>query len=105
MIVRIWRTGLDESRADEYETFAYGRSLPMFQRQPGFRGVFFVRTATGRASVTLWADLESAEALANAPEYHETVAAIRSTGFLQSPQSVELLPADKTWIAPDLTTP
>lgn len=102
MIVRIWRTGLDESRADEYEAFAYGRSLPMFQRQPGFRGVFFVRTATGRASVTLWRDLESAEALAQSAEYLEAVAAIQGAGFLQAPQSVELLPADHTWIAPDL---
>src|SRR5215207_4696754 len=54
MIVRIWRTGLDESRADEYERFARERSLPMFQKQPGCVGVFFTRTEQGRAVITLW---------------------------------------------------
>lgn len=102
MIARIWRTGLDESRAAEYEAFAVGRSLPMFQRQPGFRAVFFVRTETGRASITLWQDLASAEALAQSADYLETVEAILAAGFLEPPQSVELLPVDRFWLAPDL---
>jgi heme-degrading monooxygenase HmoA len=102
VIARIWRTGLDESRAAEYEAFAAERSLPMFRRHDGFRGVFFVRTGTGRASITLWRDLEAAEALAESSDYLETVAAIKGAGFLEAPQSVEVLPVDEMWIAPDL---
>lgn len=102
MFARIWRTGLDESRAAEYEAFAFGRSLPMFQRQPGFRAVFFVRTENGRATISLWADLASAEALAQSADYRTTVDAILAAGFLESPQSVELLPVDHAWLAPDL---
>jgi len=101
MIARIWRTELDESRAAEYEVFAAERSLPMFRRQPGFRAVFFVRTATGRATITLWRDLQAAEALAASADYLETVAAIQAAGFLRPPQSVELLPVDHAWLAPD----
>lgn len=102
MIARIWRTGLDESRGEEYDAFAVERSLPMFQRQPGLRAVFFVRTAEGRAAITLWRDLASAEALTTAPDYLKTVEAILAAGFLRPPQSVELLPVDHGWLAPDL---
>lgn len=102
MIARIWRTGLDESRAAEYEAFAAEQSLPMFRRHDGFCGVFFVRTETGRASITLWRDREAAEALAESSDYLETVAAIKATGFLQAPQSVEVLPVDNAWIAADV---
>ena len=35
LAVRIWRTGLDESRAPEYEDFARTVSLPMFRRHDG----------------------------------------------------------------------
>ena len=102
MIARIWRTGLDESRAAEYDAFAAERSLPMFRRHPGFRAVFFVRTANGRATITVWRDLAAAEALAESADYLQTVEAILATGFLMPPQSVELLPVDYAWLAPDL---
>jgi len=102
MIARIWRTGLDESRAEEYDAFAADRSLPMFQRQPGCRAVFFARTADGRAAITLWRDLAAAEALTSSQDYLDTVEAIRAAGFLRPPQSVELLPVDHAWLAPDL---
>jgi hypothetical protein len=35
-VLRIWQTGIDESRADEYREFARRRSTPMFSSQPGF---------------------------------------------------------------------
>lgn len=102
MIARIWRTGLDEGRAEEYDAFAADRSLPMFRRQPGCRAVFFVRTKDGRAAVTFWQDLAAAEALMSSKDYLETVEAILGAGFLRPPQSVELLPVDQLWLAPDL---
>jgi hypothetical protein len=52
MIVRIWRTGIDGSRAEDYERFARDRSLPMFRAQTGFRGALFTTAddAGGRSS-------------------------------------------------------
>jgi hypothetical protein len=38
VIMRIWRTRVDEGRAAEYERFAAEESLPMFSGQPGFLG-------------------------------------------------------------------
>ena len=102
MIARIWRTGLDESRAEEYDAFAAERSMPMFQRQPGIRAVFFVRTENGRAAITMWQDLATAEALMTSKDYLDTVEAIKAAGFLRPPQSVELLPVEQAWLAPDL---
>ena len=102
MSARIWRTGVDESRAEEYDAFAVERSLPMFRRQPGCRAVFFVRTKEGRAAITFWQDLAAAEALLSSKDYLETVDAILAAGFLRPPQSVELLPVDQLWLAPDL---
>ena len=102
MIARIWRTGVDERRAGEYDAFAVERSLPMFRRQPGCRAVFFVRTKDGRAAITFWQDLGAAEALLSSKDYLETVDAILAAGFLRPPQSVELLPVDQLWLAPDL---
>ncbi|MEU4192268.1 antibiotic biosynthesis monooxygenase [Kribbella sp. NPDC026611] len=97
MIVRIWRTGIVEERAAEYDAFAHTRSLPMFRRQPGCRGVYFTHTETGRAVVTIWTNQEAADALAHSDDYLATVAAIEATGFLLGPQSVELLNVNDHW--------
>jgi hypothetical protein len=64
---RIWRTEIDETRADEYREFAHARSLPMFRAQPGFAGVLFAAQGTQRAVITLWEDLAGAEALDKSP--------------------------------------
>ncbi|WP_028921966.1 antibiotic biosynthesis monooxygenase family protein [Pseudonocardia acaciae] len=98
MIARIWRTGLDESRADEYERFAHQRSLPMFRRQPGFSGVLFTRSEGTRVVITLWLDREAVNALDTSIDYQDTVAAISATGFLRAPQSVEILDLHESWL-------
>jgi heme-degrading monooxygenase HmoA len=102
LIARIWRTGLDESRAEEYDQFAAERSLAMFRSQPGFCGVLFTRMDNGRAVITLWRDQDAIEALDRSADYRDTVAAIGAAGFLRSPQSVEILPVERSWVLPDL---
>ena len=52
MIVRIWRTHIDQARAGEYRDFAHSRSLPMFRAQPGFAGVFFAARQDERVVIT-----------------------------------------------------
>lgn len=91
MILRSWRTGIDESRADEYDAFAHTVSTPMFHQQRGFRGLLLARSENLRVVFTLWQDADSAEALNSSETYRRTVAAIQEAGFLRPPQSVELL--------------
>jgi hypothetical protein len=91
MVARIWRTGIDETRAEEYRRFAETKSLPMFREQPGFVGVLFAANGAERAVITLWQDLDSAEQLDRSETYTRTVAEIAATGFLRGESSVEVL--------------
>ena len=69
MVLRIWRTGIDESRADEYREFARRNSVPMFSSQPGFLGVLFTAAPRQRAVVTLWDSREDLEAYEKGATY------------------------------------
>jgi hypothetical protein len=100
LVVRIWRTGLDELRAPEYEDFALSISLPMFRRHSGFLGVLFAGTGAERAVITLWTDRAAAAALDASADYQATVRAIEATGFLRPPQRLELLDVHGSWTEP-----
>ena len=92
MIVRIWRTGIDPARADEYERFAEERSLRMFRAQRGFRGVLFTTAADDRrAVISFWEDQGDVELLGRSESYRDTAAALGSTGILRGEQTVEVL--------------
>ena len=91
LVARIWRTRLDRGRAAEYDEFARTRSLPMFERRDGFRGVLFATAGDERVVVTLWRDRNAVAALEQSSEYRTTVEAIEAAGFLRPPQHVELL--------------
>jgi heme-degrading monooxygenase HmoA len=91
MIVRIWRTEIESSRAGEYEAFAREQSLPMFREQPGFLGVLFLGTGARQAVVTLWKDEGSLERLNGSPTYEATVSRLVKTGVLRGQQSLEVL--------------
>ncbi|WP_436501689.1 antibiotic biosynthesis monooxygenase family protein [Actinokineospora sp. HUAS TT18] len=89
MIMRIWRTRVDETRAAEYERFAAEESLPMFSAQPGFRGLLFGRDGGNCVVTTLWEDDAAADALEASSRYRDTVAGISATGFLLGESTVE----------------
>jgi heme-degrading monooxygenase HmoA len=91
MVARIWRTRIDETRADDYRRFAEAKSLPMFREQPGFVGVLFAANLAERAVITLWRDIDSARRLDQSETYKRTVAEIEATGFLRGESSVEVL--------------
>lgn len=91
MILRIWTTGIDESRADEYEKFAREISTPMFHGQPGFEGLLLARSPSQRTVLTLWRDEGAARALEASSSYTATVNAIQATGFLRAPQAVTVM--------------
>ncbi len=96
-VVRIWRTGLDESRSTEYEDFARSISLPMFRRHNGFLGALFAGSGTERIVMTLWSGRAAAAALDASADYQATVRAIEATGFLRPPQRVEVLDVHSSW--------
>jgi heme-degrading monooxygenase HmoA len=93
-VVRIWRTGIDPDRSDDYDAFARTRSVPMFRAQPGFVAVLFTSRGSERAVITLWEDRESADALATSASYLSTVEAIEAAGFLRGEQTVEAFALD-----------
>jgi heme-degrading monooxygenase HmoA len=90
MLIRIWRTQIDEARAPEYEAFARRRSLPMFRGQQGFAGVLFARDAASCAVISFWRDAAAVDALARSASYHDTASALAATGMLVGETSVEV---------------
>ncbi len=82
VIVRIWSAKIDPDRADEYENFAYARSLPMFRSHTGFLGCAFLRDGADCTVVTLWESAEDVATLEASARYRETVAAIMAAGFI-----------------------
>jgi hypothetical protein len=63
MMMRVWRTQVDVTRAAEYERFAAEESLPMFRAHQGFNGLLFGRHGADCVVVTLWEDDAAADAL------------------------------------------
>jgi heme-degrading monooxygenase HmoA len=100
LIARIWRTRIDETRADEYLEFANSRSLPMFRSQQGFVGILFARQRSERAVISLWRDLTSAQALDQSPTYRATVAEIEATGFILGPSTIDVLEVEQILLEP-----
>jgi heme-degrading monooxygenase HmoA len=98
MMARIWRTEIDETRADAYRDFARSRSLPMFRAQPGFAGALFAALGAERAVITLWHDLAAVDALEHSKSYKATVAEIEATGFLQGPSTVEVFELEEMFL-------
>jgi len=98
MIVRIWRTHIDQACAGEYRDFAHSRSLPMFRMQPGFVGALFAARQAERAVITLWRDLASAQALGQSRAYQATVAEIEATGFLQGQSTTEIFELEEVFL-------
>jgi len=82
MIMRIWRTQVDEARAAEYERFAAEESLPMFRAHQGFEGHLFGRRGSDCVVITIWENDADADALEASPRYRDTVARINAAGFL-----------------------
>ena len=92
MIMRIWRTQVDVTRATEYERFATEQSLPMFRAHQGFSGLLFGRHGADCIVITLWEDDAAADALEDSPRYRDTVARISATGFLTGQSQIERFP-------------
>jgi heme-degrading monooxygenase HmoA len=82
---------MNPTHLEAYRCFEAERSLPMLRKQPGFLGVLFLRAAEGRvASVTIWEDGGTLEALESSPSYRRTVRELAQSGLPAGEQSVEV---------------
>lgn len=82
MLLRIWKVGLAPGKAAELELFANNISLPMFKAQPGCLAVFFTRTETQCATVTLWEAEDAVEEMEHSSRYQQVVRQIEQSGIL-----------------------
>lgn len=89
MLARIWTTSIDPAQAEAYEQFARRVSLPMFQAQAGFKGIFMLRREEKCLVVSLWEDQTAVDQLALSETYNNTVARILAQGFLVGEQTTE----------------
>lgn len=102
MIVRIWRAKLNPARLEAYRRFERERSLPMFRRQPGLLAVLFPREAEdSAASLTIWEDRGTVEALGSSPSYRRTVRELAKSELLAGEQSVEVLEVESGDLRPE----
>jgi hypothetical protein len=92
MIVRVWSASVDVDRLAEYHSFARTFSLPMFERQAGFRGVAFIGSPSGarQAAVTLWEDLAAVEGLARSSDYLATADSLMGSGIVRGTRVTEV---------------
>ena len=90
MLLRIWKVSLTPDKAKDLETFANTVSLPMFRKQPGCLAVFFTRTESQCATVTVWSSAESVEAMEGSLEYQDVVRRIETSGILGSDHITEV---------------
>ena len=91
MILRIWRAKLNPACLEAYPRFERERSLPMLRRQPGLLVVLFLREAEDRvASLTIWEDRGTVEALTSSPSYRRTARELAESGLLAGEQSEEV---------------
>ncbi len=102
MILRIWHAALDPTHVGAYRRFEAERSLPMLHRQPGFLGVFFLRAAEGgAASITIWEDRGTVEALESSPSYRREARELAESGLLAGEPSVEILEVEGGDLRPE----
>ena len=102
MILRIWRAKLNPACLEAYRRFERERSLPMLRRQPGLLGVLFLRSMGDQAaSITIWEDRGTVEALASSPSYQRTAYELAQSGMLAAEQSEEVFEVEGGNLRPE----
>jgi heme-degrading monooxygenase HmoA len=102
MILRIWRAKIDPARLEAYRRFERERCLPMLHKQPGLLGVLFLREAEDQAaSLTIWEDRGTVEALESSPSYRRTVRKLAESALLVGDQSVQVLEVEGGDLRPE----
>ena len=102
MILRIWSAALVPARLEEYRRFERERCLPMLHRQPGLLAVIFLRQAEDcAASLTVWEDGGTVEALTSSPSYRQTARELAESDLLAGKQSEEVFEVEGGDLRPE----
>jgi heme-degrading monooxygenase HmoA len=102
VILRVWRARINPARIEEYRRFEAERCLPMLRRQPGFLAGLFVRQAGDHAaSLTIWEDRGSVEAVESSPSYRRVVRELAGSDLLDGDQSLEVLEVEGGDLRPE----
>jgi heme-degrading monooxygenase HmoA len=102
VIVRIWRAKINPARLEDYRRFEAERCLPMLHKQPGLLGVLFLRQAEDRAaSLTIWEDRGTVEALTSSPSYRRTARVLADSDLLAGKQSEEVFEVEGGDLRPE----
>ena len=102
MIGRVWRAKFNPARLEAYRRFERERCLPMLHKQPGLLGVLFLREAEDQAaSITIWEDRGTVEALESSPSYRKTTHELAESALLGGDQSVEILDVEGGDLRPE----
>lgn len=90
MLLRIWKVGLASGKAQALESFANTVSLPLFKAQPGCLAVFFTRTESACATVTVWSSEQAVLAMERSTAYQQVVQQIEASGILGDHYTTEV---------------
>jgi heme-degrading monooxygenase HmoA len=102
VIVRVWRAKIVPARMEEFRRFEQERCLPMLRKQPGFLGVLFLRESGDyAASITIWEDAGTVDALQSSPSYREITHQLAEIALLAGDESVEVLEVEGGDLRPE----
>jgi hypothetical protein len=91
MIVRLWTSGYDPARLDEFIAFARERLEPFFRQQDGCLGCMFNYDAEQWRTVSYWRDETASAAVKTSGAYHHILDDLVASGLLTGSQSVKVM--------------
>ena len=102
VIVRVWRAKINQARLEEYRRFERERCMPMLHKQPGILAVLFLRQAEDHAaSLTIWEDAGTVEALQSSPSHREITHELAESALLAENESVEVFEVEGGDLRPE----
>ncbi len=91
MIVRVWTSGYDPDRLDEFIAFARDRLEPFFRHQKGCLGCMFNYDDRDWRTISYWRGVEAIEAVKTDPNYRAMLDDLVASGLLRGDQSVKIM--------------
>lgn len=91
MIVRVWTSGYDPARLDDFIAFARERLEPFFRSQDGCLGCMFNYDSEQWRTVSYWRDDDAATAVKTSTVYRAILEDLMASGLLAGTQTVKVM--------------
>lgn len=91
MIVRVWNTGYDPARLDDFIAFARERLEPFFRAQDGCLGCFFTHDAVEWRTITFWRDQKAVDTVKDSDIYRTILLDLVNSGLLLGGQQTRIM--------------